>query len=89
MKKIEWTDEQLKVVLWAVCTADRGCPHCVSECIEAFIRQNDFNFSLLDRMGSLYEKEMNSIYEWKDLCPEWERCELPKRRKIPSKYLIS
>lgn len=75
---MEWTDKQLKIILWVVNHADGGCCYCVQNCLKEFIERNNFDFSLLNRLESLFEKEMNS-YEWNILKPVWEKWELSKR----------
>lgn len=80
---MEWTDEQLKIVLESAGEADGGCDHCVRLVLEEFFRQA--GFSLLPRMEILSKDcRFGRDSTWEDVHPTYGKWE--KKRPKDQKY---
>ena len=61
---MNWTDEQLKIVLKTIIEADDGCGYCVWHCFEVFLKQN--NRSILPQIERIWKSEPDiyKYFEW-------------------------
>lgn len=81
---MEWTDEQLLVIIESACAADGGTYSSIQEVLKAFIDMT--SYSLLDRLEDLYPQcELAHDSTWSDIAPQWHIWERP--RPEDEKYL--
>ncbi len=81
---MDWTDQQLEIILHSFAVADGGCCNCVRGCIKEFINLNNQDFLLLKRLEPFWKTVKRTQYEWDDVLPTWEEWEL--KGYVPPEY---
>ena len=54
---MNWSDEQIKIILKTFLVVDGGCRYCITDLIYEFIKLNDSDEKLLAQMKSNFEPD--------------------------------
>jgi hypothetical protein len=82
---MEWTDDQLLIILESACAADGGTYTSISDVLKQFVELTSYN--LLDRLEEIFKQtELSLDSTWSDVAPQWHIWETPKPTN--KKYLF-